>query len=80
MWLQVQRLVSILVSRDQEHDQAIRKSCGCSYCLLHQHEQEQAELIKQVDQFWELDAWESMYITNEPAENFNEHRGTTNQI
>jgi hypothetical protein len=61
-------------SRESEHDRAIRKSqpeksAVAAHCLTHQHEKCPAELVQQVDNFWELDAWESMLIVNEPAEN-----------
>ncbi len=63
-----------VVSRDEEHDRAIRKSqpekyAVADHCLTHRHGKEPAKLIKQVDNFWELDTWESMFITNEPEEN-----------
>jgi hypothetical protein len=71
-----------VVSRDGEHERAIRqnqpeKSAVADHCLTHRHEKEQAELIKQVDNFWELDVWESMYIANRK---FDEHRGAIDEI
>ncbi len=63
-----------VILRDGEHDRAIRKnqpekSAVADHCLTHRHGKEPAELIKQVDNFWELDAWESLFIANEPEEN-----------
>jgi hypothetical protein len=67
-------------SRENEHDRAIRKnqpekSAVADHCLTHRHERCPAELVKQVDNFWELDAWESMFIVNEPAENLMNTKG-----
>jgi hypothetical protein len=60
--------------REGEHDRAIRlnqpeKSAVAEHCLKCRHKKCPAELVKQVDKFWELDAWESMFIASEPEEN-----------
>jgi hypothetical protein len=59
--------------REKEHDRAIRNqtpdlSAVAAHCLEMGHSRGPCKVIKEVNNGWELDAWESLYIMNEDEE------------
>jgi hypothetical protein len=70
--------------REKEHDRAVRNGipdvyAAAVHCLIIGHRKESCVIVKQVNNSWKLDAWESLYILNERERgDINEYREATN--